>query len=813
MRKLIPVVIVGLLWLSLASPAALADRAASRPQGMDGMLLPQPEALSPDYLAVRYHHVTVQIEDGHAVTRVDQEFYNPHSISVVGRYLFPVPPGAILSGFQVTVDGRRQVVTHQNAAQTNAALHPIIAQRHDPSLLQYADWESLALDLSLLPGSSRRMQLEYEEILAPAGGLYHYRYILSTERYSSLPLEEVSLTVDLSLSSGLASLYSSSHQVTTERLGAGRARVSWQAQGINPSDDFDLFFAPVEGGFGAGLLAGRRNDLDHFLFLFSPETETHLADRLPKDLVFILDRSGSMGGDKIDQAHKALDFILGQLGAGDRFSIVGFDDQISVLSSTLVPVNSTVLSSARRFAAGLNARGNTDLAGALQAGLDILADSDRRDAPQIVVFLTDGLPTAGVTDEAEIARLASAAIGRLEVPARLHVFGVGYDVNTHLLDRLAADNGGTVTYVQPGEDLEAVLTGFYTQIAHPVLTDLEIEFDGLETHDLYPQALPDLFQGSSLLLTGRYQASEQIITVTVRGRASGQVREYIYTFDLSQAGSHDFVPRLWATRRVGALLDRVRVEGESEALVADIRELGLSYGLVTPYTTFVIAGQAAGAASAANMELYSRAGLNDASGQISIQARVQNQAYQEADQASLANGTNVANWGRHSLAQVGTQNVDLELLQGRTIDGPITVEWIAANINADRIVEFASEEYFSLAREPAARPFLQSGSNVVFSYQGKIIAVTDRDYQAPDAGQPVYRSGSPSPSHPLRSLWDSFQLQPARVAAGAGIPVTLRGWAILVAALLFGLLAASILCGVVVLVIYRARRDKSRIAL
>ncbi len=797
MRKTIPILLVTILWLNLASVVALADREAFRPQDVDGMLLPQPEALSPDYLAVRYHHVTVQIEDSHAVTRVDQEFYNPHPIPVVGRYLFPVPPGAILSGFQVTVDGQRQAVTHQDAAQTNAALYPIIAQRRDPSLLQYADWESLALDLNLPAGGSRQMQLEYEEVLAPTGGLYHYRYILSTERYSSQPLEEASLTVDLRLSAGLASLYSSSHLVTTERLGSGRARVSWQAQGARPGEDFDLFFAPAQGGFGGGLLTGQRSGKDHFLFLFSPEAETQPGDRLPKDLIFVLDRSGSMGGDKIDQTHDALSFILGQLGTDDRFSIVGFDDQLSVLSPTLLPVESDSLSDARKFAATLTARGNTDLAAALQAGLDILDSSNRRDVPQIVAFLTDGLPTAGVTDEAEIARLANAANGRLEAPARLHVFGVGYDVNTHLLDRLAAGNGGTVTYVQPGENLEAVLTGFYAQIANPVLTDVQVEFEGLTTLDLYPQALPDLFQGSSLLLTGRYRTAEQIVTATVRGLAGGQVREYVYTFDLSQAGGHDFVPRLWATRRVGALLDRVRVKGESEALVAEIRELGLSYGLVTPYTTFVIAGQAAGAASAANMDLYNRSGLNDASGQITIQARVQNQAYQQADQANLANGANVVNWGRHSLAQVGTQNVDLGLLQGRTLDGPITAEWIAANIGADRTVEFGSEEYFALARDPAARPFLQSGSNVVFSYQGQVIAVTDSGYHAPDAGKTSYQPDSASPGRTL-------------AAGDASAPVV--RWAVLGAALLFGLLAASILCGVVVLVIYRAQRDKSRIA-
>ena len=401
------------------------------------------------------------------------------------------------------------------------------------------------------------------------------------------------------------------------------------------------------------------------------------------------------------------------------------------------------LADARRYVNRLNADGSTDLEAALQAGLEILARSESHEAPQIVVFLTDGLPTAGVTDGSLIARLVAQTNVRLG--ARLHVFGVGYDVNTHLLDRLAADNGGTVTYVQPGENLEAILTGFYNRIAHPVLTDVEVEFEGMEASDLYPHAMPDLFQGSSLLLAGRYRATNRIATVRVRGRAGGERREYVYHFDLAQVSDRDFVPRLWATRRVGELLDQVRVEGESPALVDEIRELSLGYGLVTPYTTFVIEGQTSGPASAANMDLYQRGDLNQAWGQTTIQARVQNQAYQQANRADLASGANVVNNGQHSLAQVSSQNVDLSLLQGqKNLDGPITEEWIARNIGIDRTVVFGSEEYFALAEDPAARPFLQSGPNVIFAYQGQVISVQDAEHQSHDPGATDTQTSDPT---------------------------------------------------------------------
>ncbi len=713
MRKVILAALVSIIGFNWGGNLALAD----------GMILP--ESLSPDYLAVRYHHVTVDIEDGHAVTRVEQEFYNPNPFAVRGRYLFPVPPDAILSRFQARVDGRLQAVTRQDPATTNTALYGVVAQRRDPSLLGYADWESLAFDLDLPPGGSRTMSLEYEEVLAPSGGLYRYRYVLSTERYSSEPLEAVSVAVNLRSSSGLASLYSSSHPVQTERLASGRARVTWEAQNANPTQDFELFYAPAEKGFGGGLLTGQRDAQGHFLFLFAPEPVQANEGAIPKDIVFVIDRSGSMSGEKIQQARNALHFILGQLGEEDSFSIVGFDHQLSVFDYRLQPVERKTLADARRFVDGFTADGNTDLEAALQVGLEILGQSERRNTSSTLVFLTDGLPTAGVTDEGLIARLVAQANAQQE--SRLHVFGVGYDVNTHLLDRLAADNGGTVTYVQPGENLEAALTGFYERIAHPVLTDVEIEFEGMEASDLYPQQLPDMYQGSSLLLSGRYQPKGPEVSVRVRGQSAGEEKTYMYHFDLDQTGEYDFVPRLWATRRVGELLDRVRIDGESPALIDEIQELGLAYGLVTPYTTFVIQAQVEGPASAANMALYAnQAELNQAWGRTTVQARVQNQLYQQAVQADLANGANVVNYGQHNLAQVANQAIDLSLLQGQKhIDGPITDEWIGQNIEVNRYVAFGSDEYFALAADPDLRPLLQSGPDVIFAYEGSVIAIQD----------------------------------------------------------------------------------------
>jgi Ca-activated chloride channel family protein len=716
MRRMVAVLLVGVFCFSLCAEFVHAD----------GMILPLPQNLSPGYLAVRYHRVSVSIEDGHAVTRVEQEFYNPLSFPVEGRYLFPIPPDAIVSRFEATVGGQAQTATRQGPAETNAALYAIVGRQRDPSLLQYTDWETLAFDINLAPGESKEMSLEYEEVLVPAGGLFHYRYVLSTERYSSLPLEEVSVSVDMRSPSGLGSIYSPSHQIHVETAGPGQARARWQAHDVTPSEDFELYFSAADSGFGGGLLSGERNGEEHFAFLFSPEAVPQESDYLPKDIVFVIDRSGSMDGEKIEQARGALRSILSQLREGDRFSVVGFDDRITLLDGVLRPADDQNLKDARRFVQGLTAEGYTDLASALQTGLEILARSESAGASRTVVFLTDGLPTAGVTNEETIARLVTRANARLE--ARLHIFGVGYDVNTHLLDGLAAEHGGTVTYVQPGEDLEAALTDFYGRIARPILTDLQVDFKGVRVDDVYPAELPDLFAGSSLLLTGRYQALGERVAVHVSGRSGDQRREYEYHFDLTDIPRGDFIPRLWATRRVGALLDQVRTGGSTPSLEDEIRQLGLSYGIVTPYTAYAIQGRREGAASEENMALYESAELNKSSGRVTVQARVQNQMYQQATQAELATGANVSNIGRQSLVEIGGQQVDLLLLQGKQeIDGPVTGGWLKRNVSIDRTVEFASEEYYALAGDPEARLFLQSGTNVVFAHKGEVIAVQDQE--------------------------------------------------------------------------------------
>jgi Ca-activated chloride channel family protein len=694
------------------------------------MMIPFPSEVG--YLQVDYHRVTVTIDGPHAYTRVEQRFSNPYLTPVEARYVFPLPPGATIRGFTVQLDGVPQTVQNMSRAETEAYLQKAIADRQDPSLLQYLGWETYGVDLTLPPLGGTSMILGYEELLLPQGDLYRYFYTLGTERYSLAPLQEVSVEVDLQADDGVATVYSPGHQLAVERLSPGHVQTAYHAETVLPTEHFELYYTLTGQPFGAGLLThadAERPGEGHFLLLLSPSSSVAEADAAPKDIVFVVDRSGSMAGEKIEQARQALRFILGQLNERDHFAIVSFDDLIESQAEALQPVTDQAIRRAQSYVASLRDRGNTDIEGALRRGLEMLRVSQPRpEATPVIVFLTDGLPTAGITDEATI--VDSVRLENDPVGASIHVFGVGYDVNTHLLDRLAAQNHGAVTYVQPGESLEHVLTTFYSQIAHPLLTDVEVEFEGLTVEDVYPRQLPDLFVGSSLALVGRYSTADSAeAVVRLRGQMAGEAWEQVYSFNLT-ASEHPFVARLWATRRVGELLDQVRVEGETAALVEETEALGLRYGIVTPYTVGVVQGQASGAASAANMQLYQqdldgdgRPDINQVSGAATVGARAQNLAYQQATQVGLAAGANVVNVGDKSAAQVGGYAFDLSLVASLGLDSLATADegWLEENV--DRIVRFGSEEYFELAKDAAVNQLLQAGPNVVFEHEGKVIAV------------------------------------------------------------------------------------------
>lgn len=565
------------LWLA----AVVLALAAVTPVLADGIVIPDHPT---GWLTIVYHRVTVTLRDGVAKTRVDQAFRNDAPVPVEGTYVFPLSPGAIVDGFTLWVNGKPVAGEVLPADQAREIYLAYLRQSRDPALLEYVGRDAFrARVFPIAPDETRRIELEYTELLIPDAGMFRYAYPLAIERFSARPIEEVRIEVDLAASYPLGSVYSPSHSLTVARTSPSAALGTYLEKNVLPKKDFVLYYAFSETPVGADLITYKVGEEDGwFLLLIAPPPYGD-APVIPKDLVLVLDRSGSMEGVKMDQAKDAARFILEHLGPDDRFGVIAFNEAVARLTEGLTLATPDRVATAVQAVGTVSADGWTNIHDALCTAMKWFTPGNR---PQYVIFLTDGLPTRGPTDTATIVRDVTMAN---VTAARLFAFGVGYDVDTHLLDLLAQGNRGTTTYVKPDESLEHALSAFYRKIAEPALTDLALTVDGVVVSDRYPRQLPDLFYGGQITLVGRYTGSGSA-TVTLRARRGDKVETFVYPHGFpSHATEADFLPRLWASRKIGYLLDRIRLEGEADEIVDQIVELALRYGIATPYTSFLVA--------------------------------------------------------------------------------------------------------------------------------------------------------------------------------------------------------------------------------
>jgi len=569
--KKAPLFVLPLLFVALFTLTALGD----------GLIIPE----HPDrgWLTVTYHRVTVTIEDGIVTTHVDQEFRNDTTFPIEGEYVFPLPEGAVVSDFSMWADGERLEGRILDADEARSIYEDYVRRALDPALLEYIGRDTLSARVfPIPPGGRRRIELSYTEALTAEFGVYLYRYPLDTERFSAAPLDEVKIDVTIRTTPPLQAVYSPTHRIDIERGGERAATVHYSEQGILPTKDFILYYSVLPEEMGMTLLTYKAGDDDgFFLVIFSPPPVAEEFP-IPKDLVFVLDTSGSMSGEKLEEAKAALRFILDNLAPDDRFAIVAFSDYLRAEGDRLIPVTEDAVAGAIAWVGGLDANGGTNIDDALTAAISLFEDDVR---PHYLIFLTDGQPTVGITDPASIIADVN---GANTADARLFAFGVGYDVNTLLLDRLTVENHGTTVYVTPGENLERALSSFYTKISSPVLSSPAVRINGVSVYDTYPNRLPDIFRGSQLLYVGRYEGGGEA-TISLTGDVSGSTVSFTADRTFPDVDLADeFLPRLWAGRKIAYLLDQIRLYGEDEELIDTVIELSKRYGIITPYTSFLV---------------------------------------------------------------------------------------------------------------------------------------------------------------------------------------------------------------------------------
>ena len=537
-------------------------------------------------LEVTYHHVNVKIDGQIATTSVDEEFYNPNSQRLEGTYLFPVPSGAQIDKFTMDIGGKEVQAELLPADKARRIYEDIVRKMRDPALLEYAGRDVFRVHIfPIEANSSKHFTLSYSQVLKSDSGLVSYLYPLNTEKFSAKPIKDVSVKVELESPTPLRTIYSPSHSVEIKRHGADRATVTYEASDVQPDTDFALYFAPEQKELGVNLLTTKSGDEDgYFLLLASPGTDVKQDQIIPKDVAFVLDTSGSMAGKKLEQAKKALKFCIQSLNDNDRFEIIRFSTDTEPLFDKLVEATDQNRIRANDFVKNLEAIGGTAIDDALTRALSLR--NDREDRPFVVVFLTDGQPTVGITDNDKILANVRKKNGNR---TRVFCFGVGEDVNTHLLDNIAEQTRAFAQYVLPEEDLEIKVSNFFSKIKEPVLANPTLKFTGnVCVSKLYPSPLPDLFKGEQLIIVGRYSGHGSS-AVVIEGTVNGQKKTFSQDVKFSgETAENDFIPKLWAARRVGYLLDEIRLHGENAELRDEVTELARKYGIVTPYTAYLI---------------------------------------------------------------------------------------------------------------------------------------------------------------------------------------------------------------------------------
>lgn len=556
------------------------------------IVMPTPVPVTAEY-QVKSLTIQARVTDQAARVQVSQTFKNHSNTQIQAQFLFPLPQDGAIDSLTLMVDGEEWQGRILPADEAKTIYEDIVRRMRDPALLEWIGRGMFQTSVFPIPAQGERtVTITYTQLLRKDQGLTEFQFPLSTARYTCQPLEKLQIDVSLESTIPIRNVYSPTHAVSVQKPDETHAHITMSAENQTPGSDFRLFFDVDPGQVAARVLSyrPRGDEAGYFLMLATPQIPQE-QEQLPKTIIFVVDKSGSMSGPKMEQAQEALRFVLNNLHEGDLFNIVAYDREVISFRPELETYNNENRQAALGFVDSLYAGGSTNIHDALVTALNQLQDPNR---PSYVLFMTDGLPTAGVQNESEIAVAVKSANSHR---ARILNFGVGFDVNSRLLGRLADENSGASEYVRPDEDIEAYVSRVYRKIAAPVLTDVQVAFDfdmpvssaPQTISRLYPSGTFDLFAGQQAVIVGRYD-SPGIAKVTITGSVRGETKTFDFPAEFaaeSPTQNLSFVESLWAVRRIGDILNEIDLHGKNDELIAELVLLSTRHGILTPYTSFL----------------------------------------------------------------------------------------------------------------------------------------------------------------------------------------------------------------------------------
>ncbi|WP_428308611.1 VIT domain-containing protein [Lacipirellula sp.] len=600
------VIVVGSNLAHLQAQGLLVDARPEHQFRLPRPIIPPQPAPAASSYQIEALEVDAKLSGSTARVQVSQTFKNTGSGQIEAQFLFPLPYDGAIDQLTLLVDGKEYPAKLLPKEDARRRYEEIVRSNRDPALLEWVGTGMFQTSVFPIPaGQSRTVTLRYSQLCRQSSGLVDFLFPLSTAKYTDGLLKRLAISVAVDSPADIKNVYSPSHEVKIERPDDRHAVVKFTATDTAATDDFRLFYDTGDEAVAASIVSYRpdKDDDGYFLMLATPKISREAAEASDKSsnekpakstgktVVFVVDRSGSMSGEKMDQAKEALKFVLNNLKHGDTFNIVAYDSEVEAFRPELQKFDDESRAAATGFVNGLFAGGSTNIDGALARGLGMLGDAER---PSYIIFLTDGLPTVGEMNEPAIAKHAAEAN---KIRARLFAFGVGFDVNSRLIDRLARDNHGRSEYVRPNENIETAVSNLYRRIGAPVMTDVQLtidvenakEADGAVASRLYPKGKFDLFAGDQAVIVGRYKSAGDA-KATLAGKIAGETKKFYFPAELVAASDDDanaFVAKLWATRRVGEIIDEIDLKGRNEELVKELVDLAVKHGILTPYTSFM----------------------------------------------------------------------------------------------------------------------------------------------------------------------------------------------------------------------------------
>jgi len=601
-------IIAGIQLTSVSTSAQTGQTAgALTVMGKDG----KPKSACP----LKHTDVQAEISGFLSRVRVTQEFENPFKDKIEAVYTFPLPQDAAVDDMTMTIGSRtvrgkilprEEAQAVYEAAKTNGQVASLLDQER-PNIFT----QSVA---NILPGEQIKITISYVETLKYEKGAYEFvfpmvvgpRYIPGAPNVrrqgngfapdtdqvrdgSRITPKMIppgmrsghDISLDIQLDAGLIvdGLTSKTHPVDIERTDPRSAHIHLKDTATIPNKDFVLRYDVAGGSIQDALLTHRSDKGGFFTMILQPPDRVTVEDVTPKELVFVLDTSGSMEGFPIEKAKETMKLALDSLYPSDTFNLITFAGDTEILFPEPVPATKENLRKAQAFLNGRSGGGGTEMMTAIKAALE---PSDDQKHIRIVCFMTDGYVGNDMEIVSEVQKHQNA---------RVFAFGIGESVNRFLLDKMAEAGRGEVEYVALNDDGSAAARRFHERVRNPLLTDISIEWNGLPVADVYPKNIPDLFSAKPLILSGRFTAPGNG-TIKLRGKMAGNdfVREIPVSFPETMA-SHDVLSSLWARRRIDDLMAQDYSGAQSGEMQPDLKQtitqVGLEYRLMTQFTSFV----------------------------------------------------------------------------------------------------------------------------------------------------------------------------------------------------------------------------------